>query len=196
MNLPNKLTFLRIVLIPFVMLFIMMGVERPLFMYIAFALFVIACLTDFLDGYIARKYNLVTNLGKFMDPIADKLLIICTLICFVQIGGCMVYDHVWWVLALIVAREIAITGFRTIAAERGVVIAANMYGKLKTNAQMFWTIFLILYMPLKLLLPQNIMFIYEIVTMVLLGLTAFLTILSFTIYLIQNKKVLKDNEDK
>ncbi|MCQ2749627.1 MAG: CDP-alcohol phosphatidyltransferase family protein [Clostridia bacterium] len=86
MNLPNKLTLFRIILIPFVMYFIMAGVNVSLNMYIGLALFIIACITDFLDGYIARKYNLVTNLGKFLDPVADKLLIICVLICFVQLS--------------------------------------------------------------------------------------------------------------
>ncbi|MCQ2911438.1 MAG: CDP-diacylglycerol--glycerol-3-phosphate 3-phosphatidyltransferase [Clostridia bacterium] len=194
MNLPNKLTFLRIILIPFVMASIMIGQNNYIYMYVAFALFAIACITDFLDGYIARKYNLVTNLGKFMDPIADKLLIICTLICFVQIGCEVVYDNVWWVLALIVAREISITAFRTIAAEKGTVIAANMWGKVKTNAQMFWTILLILYFPLTSMMPYLLATIYIYVTNILMILTALLTIVSFTIYLIQNKNVLKENK--
>lgn len=196
MNLPNKLTFFRILLIPFVMYFIMAGNIKGN-MYIALALFVIACLTDFLDGYIARKYNLITNLGKFMDPVADKLLVICTLICFVQLSSeNAIFNQVWWVLALIVAREIAITAYRIIAVEKGVVIAANIYGKLKTNFQMFWVIFLILYKPLSNVFEINSTFmnVYEIITWILLGMTALLTVVSFIIYIVQNKQVLKDNK--
>ncbi|MCQ2979040.1 MAG: CDP-diacylglycerol--glycerol-3-phosphate 3-phosphatidyltransferase [Clostridia bacterium] len=191
MNLPNKLTLARIILIPFVMTFIMLGVDKPLYMYIALALFAVACITDFLDGYIARKNNLITNLGKFMDPIADKLLIICVLLCFVQINNCLLFKYVWIVLALIVAREIGITGFRTIAAEKGKVIAANKLGKIKTNFQMFWTIFLILYLPLLSVLPTSIMFYYELVTLALMILTALFTLVSFIVYIIQNREVLK-----
>lgn len=197
MNLPNKLTLFRIILIPFVMYFIMAGVNVSLNMYIGLALFIIACITDFLDGYIARKYNLVTNLGKFLDPVADKLLIICVLICFVQLSDVnAIFAQTWWVLALVVARELSITAFRTIAASNGTVIAANIYGKLKTNAQMFWVIALILYSPLsKAFGAQSIfMSIFDVVTWVLLIATAVLTVVSFVIYLIQNRNVLKDSK--
>lgn len=195
MNLPNKLTFLRIILIPFVMGFLIAGQAKPAFTFVALGLFIIACITDFLDGYIARKYNLVTNLGKFMDPVADKLLIILVLLCFVAIGGNSLYNQVWWVLALVVARELSITAFRVIAAERNVVIAANIYGKIKTNVQMFFTIFLMLYKPLlSYSLPEILIDIYEIITWILLVLTAILTVVSFIIYIIQNAKVLKDND--
>lgn len=197
MNLPNKLTLFRIILIPFVMYFIMAGVNVSLNMYIGLSLFIIACITDFLDGYIARKYNLVTNLGKFLDPVADKLLIICVLICFVQLSGVNpIFEQTWWVLALIVARELSITAFRTIAASTGTVIAANIYGKLKTNFQMFWVIALILYLPLQKALGAQSMFmsIFNVVTWVLLIGTALLTVVSFVIYLIQNKNVLKETK--
>lgn len=196
MNLPNKLTLFRVILIPFIMYFIMAGVKVSLNMYIGLALFIIACITDFLDGYIARKYNLVTNLGKFLDPVADKLLIICTLICFVQLSGeNKIFEQTWWVLALIVTRELSITAFRTIAASSGTVIAANIYGKLKTNAQMFWVICLILYSPLSKAFGTQSLFmqIFDVVTWILLVATAVLTVVSFVIYLIQNRKVLKDN---
>ena len=150
----------------------------------------------FLNFHLCSLKNLdIKNFCLLEYFFLYKLLIILTLICFVQIGGCKLFNEVWWVLALVIARELSITAFRVIAAERNVVIAANMYGKLKTNAQMFWTIFLILYKPLTMLsLPAMFMNIYEIVTLVLMYLTAILTIVSFIIYIIQNRKVLKDND--
>lgn len=179
MNLPNKLSIFRIILIPFAMYFMMNG-GIPYNMYIALVIFAVACFTDFLDGYIARKYNLVTNLGKFLDPLADKMLVISVLVCFVELG----YKNVWWVLALIVARELAITGFRVIAADKKVVIAANMLGKIKTNFQMAWVILLFL--------PFHDILVYNIITDIIMYLTAGFTVVSFIVYIIQNKKVLQN----
>ncbi|HBF66257.1 MAG TPA: CDP-diacylglycerol--glycerol-3-phosphate 3-phosphatidyltransferase, partial [Clostridium sp.] len=111
MNLPNKLTMLRVILIP-VFLLVLFLVPAPLNRYIAVAIFIIASLTDFLDGYLARKWNLVSNFGKFMDPLADKLLVMAALVSMVQLG-----DLASWVVIIILAREFAITGFRTLAME-------------------------------------------------------------------------------
>ena len=130
MNLPNKLTILRmIMIIPFVvfMLVPIGGAGK----WIALALFVIASLTDLLDGKIARKYNLVTTFGKFMDPLADKLLVCSALICLVEMGKIPA-----WIVIIIVSREFIISGFRLVASDKGVVIAAGYWGKFKTTFQM------------------------------------------------------------
>lgn len=126
MNLPNKLTMLRIILIPFFIVFLMLGYN-----YWAAGIFVAASLTDALDGMIARRCNLVTNFGKIMDPLADKLLVVSALICMVELG--------WipgWMVIVILAREFTITGLRAVAAGEGIIIAAGRSGKLKTVFQM------------------------------------------------------------
>lgn len=135
MNLPNKLTVLRVVLIPFFMLFYLWQ-SLPMNYFWALLLFAAASLTDMLDGQIARKYHLITDFGKFMDPLADKLLVMSAMLCFVQ-------DAITpaWVVALVLAREFAVTGFRTIAAGKGVVIAADRWGKIKTISQMVWILY-------------------------------------------------------
>lgn len=126
MNLPNKLTMFRIILIPVFIVLLMMG-----YSYIAAGIFVAAALTDMLDGKIARKYNLVTNFGKLMDPLADKLLVMSALVCLVEL------DKIpGWMVIVILAREFAITGLRTIAASEGIVMAAGWSGKIKTVIQM------------------------------------------------------------
>ncbi|MBQ4339728.1 MAG: CDP-diacylglycerol--glycerol-3-phosphate 3-phosphatidyltransferase, partial [Firmicutes bacterium] len=134
MNLPNKLTILRMVLIPVFMIFLMMG-----FSYVAAVIFIVASLTDALDGHIARKYNLITNFGKIMDPLADKLLVTAALLCLVQLG------HVAaWMVFVILAREFLIVSLRAVAASQGIVIAASKWGKLKTISQMAAVILLLL----------------------------------------------------
>lgn len=115
MNLPNKLTILRIVMIPFFVLFMLFPVTGPSDKWIALALFIAASLTDLLDGHIARKYNLITNFGKFMDPLADKLLVCSALICLVELGRIPS-----WIVIVIIAREFIISGFRLIASDNGV----------------------------------------------------------------------------
>ena len=130
MNLPNKLTLLRIILIPFFVFFLLAPVDIPGKQYIALGIFAIASLTDLIDGKIARKYNLVTNFGKFMDPIADKLLVSTALICFVQLDWIPAYMAV-----IIIAREFIVTGMRLLANGEGRVIAASMWGKAKTVTQ-------------------------------------------------------------
>lgn len=137
MNLPNKLTILRVILIPFFIFFLLTDCVGAAGKWIALAIFCIASLTDLLDGKIARKYNLVTNFGKFMDPLADKLLVCSALICYV---GLFVLPS--WFVIVIIAREFIISGFRLIASDNGVVIAASWWGKIKTVLQMFMTIYL------------------------------------------------------
>ena len=121
MNLPNKLTVLRVIMIPFFVFFLLwQGGENRTFRLIALALFIIASLTDLLDGKIARKYNLVTNFGKFMDPLADKLLVCSALICLIELG-----ELPAWMVLIIISREFIISGFRLVASDNGVVIAAS-----------------------------------------------------------------------
>ena len=139
MNLPNKLTVLRVIMVPFFVFFMLTGVGGAANKWIALIIFCVACLTDMLDGKIARKYNLVTNFGKFMDPLADKLLVCSAMICLVDLKLLLV-----WIVIIIIAREFIISGFRLIAAEHQIVIAASMWGKFKTTFQMLMVIVLIL----------------------------------------------------
>ena len=140
MNLPNKLTLLRVIMIPFFIVMLLMNDgETTMFRYIAAGIFIVASLTDWLDGAIARKYNLVTNFGKFMDPLADKLLVCSALICLVALEQFPV-----WMVIVIVSREFIISGFRLVAAEQGLVIAASYWGKFKTVTQMIAIILMIL----------------------------------------------------
>lgn len=127
MNLPNKLTLIRIVLVPVCMALTLMG-----HFYVALGVFAIASITDFFDGYIARKYNLVTSFGKIMDPLADKILVFGALLCFLQMG----FINSWCVV-IILAREFFVTGMRVVAVDKGKVIAASWWGKIKTNVQLF-----------------------------------------------------------
>lgn len=131
MNLPNKLTIFRVILIPFFVSFVLTDYAGAASKWIALGIFIVASLTDLLDGQIARKRNLVTNFGKFMDPIADKLLVCSALICLVDIGR--IYS---WVVIVIISREFVISGFRLIASDNGVVLAASYWGKFKTTFQM------------------------------------------------------------
>lgn len=136
MNLPNKITLCRIILIPFMMIVPLFGIKSTLLginvgNLISLAIFLIASFTDYLDGHIARKNNLVTNFGKFLDPIADKLLVLTALIMFVEAGKLPA-----WIPVVIVAREFMVSGIRMLAAGEGNVIAASMLGKIKTVSQM------------------------------------------------------------
>lgn len=134
MNLPNKLTVLRMVLIPFFVI-AMMWEALSFHHFWGLLLFVIASLTDMLDGQIARKHNLITDFGKFMDPLADKLLVTAAMVMFVELGAVPA-----WVVILILAREFLVTSLRTLAAGKGIVIAADKWGKFKTISQMLWLI--------------------------------------------------------
>ncbi len=161
MNLPNKLTVFRMILIvPFVIVMLsdMFGTTGK---WIALALFVIASLTDLLDGKLARKYNLVTNFGKFMDPLADKLLVCAAMICLVETG--MIPS---WVVIIIISREFIISGFRLIASDNGVVIAASYWGKFKTVFQMVMIILMIADIAALHLVTQIVMWIALVLTVV------------------------------
>lgn len=177
MNLPNKLTVLRVILIPFFVLSLMVfGGRIQLLRYLAASIFIVASLTDMLDGKIARKYNLVTNFGKFMDPLADKLLVCSTLICLVELGQLPA-----WMVIVIVSREFIISGFRLVAAEQGIVIAASYWGKFKTTFQMIAVILMIVNLPVLGLLTSACTWIALI-----------LTIVSLVDYLMKNHKVLTE----
>ena len=146
MNLPNKLTVLRVIMIPFfVVSLLAFHGEVRLLRNLAAAIFIVASLTDMLDGKIARKYNLVTNFGKFMDPLADKLLVCSALICMIELR-----ELPAWMVIIIISREFIISGFRLVASDNGVVIAASYWGKFKTTFQMLMVIVIIFNINLKL----------------------------------------------
>ena len=142
MNLPNKLTIFRVILIPFFVFFLLTDVLGANGDYLALVIFIVASLTDMLDGKIARKYNLVTNFGKFMDPLADKLLVCSAMICLVDLKLLPA-----WIVIIMIAREFIISGFRLLAATNGVVIAAGIWGKIKTVVQMCMIIAILIDLP-------------------------------------------------
>lgn len=177
MNLPNKITIFRVCMIPIFLIF-MLGEGIPYGNMIAAAIFMIAALSDLLDGYLARKHNLVTNFGKFMDPLADKLLVSSALICFVALRTVPA-----WIVIIIIAREFIISGFRLIASDNGVVIAASWWGKLKTNVQMIMSVMLIVNLDYGWM---------NILEQIAIYLALALTIISLIDYMIKNKAVLKE----
>ena len=177
MNLPNKLTVLRVLMIPFFVLFMLLDITGAADKWIAVAIFIIASFTDFLDGYIARKYNLVSNFGKFMDPLADKLLVSAAMICLVEMGRLPA-----WIVIVIISREFIISGFRLIASDNGIVIAASYWGKFKTVFQMAMIIVLIC----------NLGGVFGIVETILIWVSLILTIVSLVDYIAKNINVLKD----
>lgn len=181
MNLPNKITMLRVIMIPFFAFFMLTDVVGNS-KYIAVAIFIIASLTDTLDGFIARKYNLVSNFGKFMDPLADKLLVSTAHICFVSVPDNPM--PVWGVI-VIISREFIISGFRLVAANEGIVLAASWWGKIKTTVQMVMSVLLIVNFDGEVIdIIENI-FIYAAIA---------LTVISLVDYLIKNWKVLDDGK--
>lgn len=162
MNLPNKLTMLRVFLVPlFVFLLLWENGTNQSLRFLALLVFCIASFTDFLDGQIARRQNLVTNFGKFMDPLADKLLVCSGLICMIQLGQLSA-----WYVILIIAREFIISGFRLVASDNGVVIAASWWGKFKTVSQMLLLILLILNLPALRMLAELFIVLALVLTMV------------------------------
>lgn len=190
MNLPNKLTVFRVILIiPFVILLLggyaqwgwftaLFGGILGITDYIALVIFIIASLTDLLDGKIARKYNLVTNFGKFMDPLADKLLVCSAMICLIEMGRIPA-----WVVIIIISREFIISGFRLVASDNNVVIAASYWGKFKTTFQMIMVCLMI----------ANISAL-EVLTQIIMWIALILTIVSLIDYLVKNKGVLADGK--
>ena len=183
MNLPNKLTMARVIMIPFFVIFMLTGWGGEASKWISLAIFIVASLTDLLDGHIARKHNLVTNFGKFMDPLADKLLVSAALVCLTALGFIPA-----WMTVVIISREFIISGFRLIAAEQGRVIAASWWGKWKTSVTMVTLAILLL-----LVNDKGFGAAYDgfmTVTTILI-----LTVVSLVDYLIKNKDVMKE-EDK
>lgn len=177
MNLPNKLTVTRVILIPFfVFALLWQGGEIQSFRYVAAAIFIIASLTDLLDGKIARKYHLVTNFGKFMDPLADKLLVCSALICLIELGQLPA-----WMVIIIISREFIISGFRLVASDNGIVIAASYWGKFKTTFQMIAVILLIVNLPALAFLTNLCVWVALV-----------LTVVSLVDYLFKNHKVLTE----
>ncbi|MCI7060641.1 MAG: CDP-diacylglycerol--glycerol-3-phosphate 3-phosphatidyltransferase [Lachnospiraceae bacterium] len=179
MNLPNKITMFRVIFIPF-FVFFMLSEQIAYHNYIAVAIFIVASLTDMLDGKIARKYNLVSNFGKFMDPLADKLLVSSAMICFVAIPS---NPMPAWVVIVIIAREFIISGFRLVASDAGVVIAASYWGKIKTVTQMIMAILLIVNWDGKIINVVENIFIYA---------ALILTVISLIDYMVKNWNVMRD----
>ena len=180
MNLPNKLTIFRVILIPFFVFFLLAPYFPEYGKYIATAIFIVASLTDMADGKIARKYNLVTNFGKFMDPLADKLLVCSAMICLIELDRLAA-----WIVIVIIAREFIISGFRLVASDNGVVIAASYWGKFKTTFQMLMVIVLILDIQMPF---------FQILGTVLTYVALILTVVSLIDYVVKNKDVLKDQK--
>ena len=191
MNLPNKLTILRLIMIPaFVAVFYITAI--PFNYLISAVIFVLAAATDFLDGYIARKYNLVTDLGKFLDPIADKVLVSTALIVMLlPVGGTVILPFYGAIaVAIILARELIVSGFRMVAASKGAVLAADWSGKVKTFFQDMAIAVLLVAADLVAGLYSWL----NIVGLVLLGIATILTIVSGTECIVKNRAVLKGNK--
>ncbi len=198
MNLPNKLTLLRLILIPFFIAAFYLGFFAGHY-FVALGIFVVASLTDFLDGYIARKYNMVTDLGKFLDPIADKVLVLAGLIVLIadpyetnvfgRIGIIgIIYGGVG--VSIIMAREMVVSSLRMIAAKKGIVLAAEMTGKVKTFFTDVTIIVLLLAGDLLNFAP-DVGIVFDYIGLVCFGISVLLTIISGCSYLIKNKEVFK-----
>ncbi|MGI6122687.1 MAG: CDP-diacylglycerol--glycerol-3-phosphate 3-phosphatidyltransferase [Acetivibrionales bacterium] len=188
MNLPNKITVSRILATPVFLFFLVPGWFGQFWgldqwgRYAAAVIFIVASITDMVDGNIARKYNMITELGKFLDPIADKLLVTSALIAFIKTDNLSV-----WAVFIIIAREFIITGFRVVAAGRGVVIAADKWGKIKTVVQIAAIIaILIKNFPVSLIIDFPL-------GMVLMYIAVALTVISGVNYIVKNVKVLEKN---
>ena len=200
MNLPNKLTVARIIMVPFFVVFLV-NVTIPHHFLIAGLIFALASFTDLLDGKIARKRNLVTNFGKFLDPLADKILVISALVCFVNLG----LAELWFVL-IIIAREFMVTSIRLIAVNTGEVIAANIWGKAKTVSQMVAIVGILIMQYLQELINLSVMpsftvgqfsssTVFWFAGNVLVGISTLFTIISGAIYLKQNWNLFKNSKE-
>ena len=199
MNLPNKLTVARIIMVPFFVVFLV-NVTIPHHFLIAGLIFALASFTDLLDGKIARKRNLVTNFGKFLDPLADKILVISALVCFVSLG----LAELWFVL-IIIAREFMVTSIRLIAVNTGEVIAANIWGKAKTVSQKVAIVGILIMQYLQELINLSVMpsftvgqfssdTVFWFAGNVLVGIATLFTIISGVIYLKQNWNLFKNSK--
>lgn len=179
MNIANKITLFRVILIPvFLVIYMLDILSEPVRSYVAVSIFIIASLTDMLDGYIARSRNLVTNFGKFADPLADKLLVCAAMVAMVEKG---LLPSV--VVILILSREFIVTGFRLVAAEKGIVIAASFWGKIKTVFQMLMIIYIMIGFK---------GYIFEFIGNILIWAATVLTVISAWDYIWKNKKALID----
>ena len=191
MNLPNKLTIFRVVLIlPFVVLLLggkagWFGENQLIPGGLALMIFIVASLTDLADGKIARKYNLVTNFGKFMDPLADKLLVSAALIALVELGRIPS-----WAVIVIISREFIISGFRLIASDNGVVIAASYWGKFKTTFQMLMVCLMLVDVPA---LRERLSW-FPLLTRIVMWIALVLTVVSLIDYLVKNRNVMRDTK--
>ena len=184
MNLPNKLTVLRIIMVPFFVFFMLVDssvVPHGYAKWIALVLFCVASITDFLDGQIARRNNLVTNFGKFMDPLADKILTCSAFICLIVTRP---ESMPAWIVIIIIAREFVISGFRLVASDKGVVIAASYWGKFKTTFQMLMIIVLFL----------DLGGIFDLIGQILTWAALILTVVSLVDYLVKNKSVILEGD--
>ena len=194
MNLPNKLTILRVAMVPVFMLFMFWQVKHN-YLY-AFIIFALASLTDMADGKIARKYHLITNFGKFMDPLADKILTMSAFISLIPIAASLGAGTLFVVaVTIIISRELAVTGFRILAADNQVVIAADIWGKIKTAMQMVWICYTLLF----LWITKEFTIANNTVVSILVGIFYYgiiaLTVVTFISgarYIINNKKILTD----
>lgn len=185
MNLPNRITLFRILLIPIIIIISLLNLSNEVINHFTLGhlliliLFLIGAFSDFLDGYIARKKNLITTFGKFADPLADKLLVLTLLIIMLEDGNILK----GWVVIIILAREFIVTGFRILASTNQLVIAAGMLGKIKTNMQFLMIILLFL---VEMVNSQPIL----IITNIVIYLTAFITLFSGFEYIVKNKAVI------
>lgn len=175
MNLPNKLTVLRMIMVPFFVLFMLTDLGGPANKWITLAIFCVASLTDMLDGKIARARNLVTNFGKFMDPLADKMLVCSAMICFIPQGKLAA-----WYVIIVIAREFIISGFRLVASDNNIVIAASYWGKFKTVSQMVMIILLI----------ADFGGIFTVIGQIFVWVSLVLTVVSLADYVAKNMEVL------
>ena len=178
MNLPNKLTMLRVILIPFFVVFMLGSLLGDADKWIALGIFIAASLTDLLDGKIARKYNLVTDFGNLMDPLADKLLVSAALICLCEMGRLAA-----WIVIIIISREFIISGLRQIAADNGIVIAASYWGKYKTTFQMIMICLLIVNID-----------VLSLISAIVTWIAVILTIVSLIDYMVKNRQVFMEDK--
>ena len=190
LNLPNILTILRVAITPFFLVTILMETLPHRFL-IACIIFSIASITDAIDGHLARKNNQITNFGKFLDPIADKILTTAALLAFMSMGLCNI-----WIVMLVLTREFAISSVRMIAATNGVVIPANVWGKTKTVSQMVFTIFIMLLGEVYFVVESSNVALFaklpdlSLISNGLLWITAILTVVSGGIYLYDSRKII------
>jgi len=178
MNVPNILTIVRVIMIPFFVVYMLCDITQA-DKYIALTIFIVASMTDWLDGYLARKYKLITNFGKFMDPLADKLLVSAAMICLIETG-----KLASWIVIIIISREFIISGFRLVAADSGIVIAASYWGKFKTVTQMLMVIILI----------SDLGGVFITIEQIFIWASVILTIVSLIDYIVKNRQVLSVKE--